>query len=141
MTGAKHTDARGSLSYNNDLDLTQVKRMYVIENQDTQVLRAWQGHKKEQRWFMVVKGSFKIELIAIDNWEKPSKKPDKYSFMLNAENLNVLYVPAGYVNSIQSLEAASNCWSWLIICWVNIRTIIDLQLIILGNLLKIRVYY
>ncbi len=73
MTGAKHVDARGILSYNNDFDLTPVKRMYVIENQDTQVVRAWQGHKKEQRWFTAVKGSFKIELIAIDNWEKPSK--------------------------------------------------------------------
>lgn len=107
MTGAKHTDARGTLLYNNDLDLTPVKRMYVIENQDTQVVRAWQGHKKEQRWFTAVKGSFKIELIAIDNWEKPSKKLEKSSFMLNAEKLNVLHIPPGYVNSIQSLEAAS----------------------------------
>ena len=107
MTGAKHTDARGTLSFNNDFDLTSVKRMYVIENQDTQVVRAWQGHKKEQRWFTAVKGSFKIELIAIDNWEKPSKNLQKYNFTLTAEKMNVLHIPSGYVSSIQSLEAAS----------------------------------
>ena len=107
MTGAKHVDARGILSYNNDFDLTPVKRMYVIENQDTQVVRAWQGHKKEQRWFTAVKGSFKIELIAIDNWEKPSKNLQKYNFTLTAEKMNVLHIPSGYVSSIQSLEAAS----------------------------------
>ena len=107
MTGAKHTDARGTLSFNNDFDLTSVKRMYVIENQDTQVVRAWQGHKKEQRWFTAVKGSFKIELIAIDNWEKPSKNLQKYNFTLTAEKMNVIHVPSGYVNSIQSLETDS----------------------------------
>lgn len=107
MTGAKHVDERGTLLYNNDFDLNQVKRMYFIENQDTQVVRAWQGHKTEQRWFTAVKGSFKIELIAIDNWKKPSRTLEKSSFMLNAEKLNVLHIPPGYVSSIQSLEAAS----------------------------------
>lgn len=107
ISGGKHADARGILSFNNDLDLTEVKRIYFIENQDTQVVRAWQGHKTEQRWFTAVKGSFKIELIAIDNWEKPSTKLEKYSFMLSAEQLNVLHIPSGYVNSIQSLETDS----------------------------------
>ena len=107
ISGGKHADARGILSFNNDLDLTEVKRIYIIENQDTQVVRAWQGHKKEQRWFTAVKGSFKIELIAIDNWEKPSKNLQKYNFTLTAEKMNVLHIPSGYVSSIQSLEAAS----------------------------------
>lgn len=104
IIGAKHTDARGTLLYNNDFDLTQVKRMYIIENQDTQVVRAWQGHQKEQRWFLAIKGAFKIELIAIDNWEKPSKNLQKYNFTLTTETMNVLHIPSGYVNSIQSLE-------------------------------------
>lgn len=104
IIGAKHSDARGILLYNNDFDLTPIKRMYVIENQDTQIVRAWQGHKTEQRWFSAIKGTFKIELIAIDNWEKPSKNLQKYNFTLTAETMNVLHIPSGYVNSIQSLE-------------------------------------
>lgn len=104
LLGDKHTDSRGTLFFNNHFDLTPVKRMYVIENQDVGVVRAWQGHKIEQRWFSAIKGSFKIELIAIDNWHKPSKKTKKHSFILNAEKLNILHVPSGYVNSIQSLE-------------------------------------
>ena len=104
IIGAKHADARGTLLYNNDFDLSLIKRMYIIENQSTQIVRAWQGHKIEQRWFSAIKGSFRIELIAVDNWDQPSKKSEKYSFILNDENLTILHVPAGYINSIQSLD-------------------------------------
>lgn len=70
--GGRHTDSRGTLFYNNDFDASAIKRIYVIENNGTIFVRGWQGHRIEQRWFSVLQGSFKIELIAIDNWDNPS---------------------------------------------------------------------
>lgn len=107
ITGNRHTDARGTLFYNNVFDASQIRRVYVIENATTEIIRAWQGHKIEQRWFSAIKGSYKIQLIEIDNWEIPAKKVKKLTFIINAEKLDVLHVPKGYVSSIQSLEEGS----------------------------------
>jgi hypothetical protein len=43
-------------------------------------------------------------LIAIDNWEHPSKGLQALSFIVNAERLDVFHVSQGYVSDIQSLE-------------------------------------
>ena len=104
IRGGSNTDSRGTLLYNNNFDASGIKRVYVIENKETTFVRGWQGHRIEQRWFSVLQGSFKIELIAIDNWENPSKDVERFSFIVDAETLNVLHVPSGYVSSIQSLE-------------------------------------
>lgn len=107
LKGNRHEDSRGTLFYNNDFDASAIKRIYVIENQDLEVVRAWQGHKIEQRWFSVMKGSFAIQLVAIDDWEIPSKKLQSFKFLITAENMDVLHIPAGYASSIQSLEEGS----------------------------------
>jgi dTDP-4-dehydrorhamnose 3,5-epimerase-like enzyme len=107
LNGGNHRDSRGIIRYNNDFDSSFVKRMYVIENVDTLFVRGWQGHKFEQRWFTVMQGSFKIELIAIDDWENPCKRMEVDSFFIDAEKLDVLHVPKGYVSSIQALSVGS----------------------------------
>lgn len=73
IKGENHNDSRGILFYNNDFDASAIKRLYVIDNHKTNFIRAWQGHKIEQRWFSVMQGSFKIKLTKIDNWEHPFK--------------------------------------------------------------------
>ena len=107
IKGSSHEDARGTLIYNNDFDALNIKRIYVIKNQNTDFVRAWQGHQIEQRWFSAMKGSFKIELIAIENWDRPDKKSERFEFVLTSKKLDVLHIPAGYVSSIQSLIAGS----------------------------------
>ena len=107
IKGNSHADDRGVLQFNNDFNALGVKRIYTIENRDTVFVRGWQGHKVEQRWFSAIKGSFRIQLIAIDNWEQPSKDCKPFAFIINAEKLDVLHVPPGYVSSIQSLEEGS----------------------------------
>ena len=107
IRGGSHTDSRGTLLYNNDFDALGIKRIYVIENKETTFVRGWQGHRIEQRWFSVLQGSFRIELIAIDDWDNPSKDLERFSFIVDAAKLDVLHVSAGYVSSIQSLEAGS----------------------------------
>jgi hypothetical protein len=107
ISGNCHSDPRGSLFYNNDFDATAIKRVYVIENHNTDFVRGWQGHKIEQRWFAAMQGSFEIRLMEIDDWENPSKDLVPFVFVINTEKLDVIHVPGGYVNSIQSLEEGS----------------------------------
>ncbi len=104
IPGNCYKDPRGLLFYNNDFDLTKIKRMYIIENHSVDFVRAWQGHKVEQRWFSSIQGRFKIQIIAIDNWVKPDVSLPRLEYILKSETLDVLQVPAGYVSSIQALE-------------------------------------
>ena len=107
ISGNCHEDQRGSLKYNNHFDASEVKRIYLIENANTEFKRGWQGHKIEQRWFSVMQGSFRIQLIAIDHWDEPSTNLERFTFLIDSEKLDVLHVPSGYVSSIQSLEQGS----------------------------------
>jgi dTDP-4-dehydrorhamnose 3,5-epimerase-like enzyme len=107
ISGNKHTDQRGTVRFNNEFDATQVKRIYIIENADTNTIRAWQGHRVEQRWFSAISGSFKVQLIQIDDWEKPSNELPAESFILHSKQFAVLHIPAGFVSSIQALEEKS----------------------------------
>ena len=105
--GNAHSDDRGTLFHNNNFDATKVKRFYIIENKDTQLIRGWQGHKIEQRWFSATQGSFKIALIEIDDWKNPSKALLPFTFELKSTQLNILHIPSGFISSIQSLEENS----------------------------------
>lgn len=107
IKGASHSDQRGSLFYNNDFDASKIKRIYVIENKNVTLVRRWQGHKIEKRWFSAIAGSFRVELIQIDDWNKPSKDLTKTNYIINSKELDVLFVPEGFVSSIQSLEEGS----------------------------------
>ena len=107
IQGKSHEDERGILFYNNDFDASVIKRIYVIENQNTDLVRAWRGHEIEQRWFSAMMGSFKIELIAIDNWDRPARNLERLEFVLDSQKLDILHIPAGYVSSIQSLSEGS----------------------------------
>ncbi|MEI7487889.1 MAG: WxcM-like domain-containing protein [Chryseobacterium sp.] len=104
LEGGKYSDERGSLFFNNDFNISEIKRMYCIENADEDFVRGWTGHQIEQRWFSALQGSFIIKLIKIDNWETPSNNAEILDFELTSENLNVLHVPKGYVSAIQSKE-------------------------------------
>ena len=107
IKGNSHADDRGVLQFNNDFNALGIKRIYTIQNRNTEFVRGWQGHKIEQRWFVAVQGSFKIVLIAIDDWVTPSPDLEQQHFVLDAQKMDVLHVPSGYVSSIQSLEASS----------------------------------
>lgn len=104
IKGGIFSDERGLLLYNNDFDVTEIKRMYIIKNKSPELIRGWQGHKIEQRWFSVICGEFLIKLLAVDNWESPSKDLEVMEFQITASNMSVLHVPAGYISSIQSTK-------------------------------------
>ena len=103
IQGNSHSDDRGVLYYNNSFDASAVKRIYFIENRDTDFVRAWQGHKIEQRWFSAANGSFEIKLVEVDNWEKPSVNLRQLVFTISSEKLDVLHIPAGFISSIRAI--------------------------------------
>lgn len=107
IRGNVFTDHRGSVMYNNGFDASLIKRVYIIENKDTEMVRAWQGHKIEQKWMTPVSGKFRISLIKIEDWENPDPYSEVQEFIVTAEQLNVIHIPAGFANCIQALEEHS----------------------------------
>ncbi|MHA6280405.1 cupin domain-containing protein [Salinimicrobium sp. CAU 1759] len=100
IKGKKYADQRGELIYNNDFDLTEVKRYFTIK---PSAFRAWHGHKNEQNWINVVRGAVKILLIEPDNWKNPSHNLPLSEYILKEEDGDVLYIPGGYISGIKSI--------------------------------------
>ncbi|CAL2088348.1 dTDP-4-dehydrorhamnose 3,5-epimerase-like enzyme [Tenacibaculum sp. 190524A02b] len=107
ISGDSFKDERGELNFNNLFNATDIKRIYTIQNINTSFIRRWQGHKVEQRWFAALVGSFRIELICIDNWEKPSANLKRERFEISDKQLDVLHIPPGFISSIQAKEQNS----------------------------------
>lgn len=104
INGGFHEDERGRLSFFNKFDLSPIKRMYYTEHFSTAVVRAWQVHLIECRWFLCVQGSFKVKLVKVDNFEAPSDSLVTQDFELNDKESSVLYIPKGYANGFQAQE-------------------------------------
>lgn len=84
-----------------------IRRMYTVENVNTDFVRRWQGHQVEQRWFSAIAGSFTVKLIEPDSWEQPSKNLPLHEFLIDDRDLNILHVPPGFISSIQANEEGS----------------------------------
>ena len=107
IRGGQHTDERGTLTFFNDFDLKIVKRFYVIDHPDTTVVRAWQAHKAEQKWFYVIAGKFKVVIVQPDNWEHPSNDLEVYEYTLKSEEAHILHIPGGVANGFKALQPNS----------------------------------
>lgn len=107
IPGGIHSDERGSLTFFNALDIGPVKRFYIIEHPDTTIIRAWQGHRHEQKWFYVIAGMFKLAVIKPDNWQQPAVNLHPEIVTLKAEEPVVLHVPGGYATGFSALKPHS----------------------------------
>lgn len=107
LEGNRFEDERGIITYNNDFDATKIKRIYTIENHSKDYIRGWQGHKIEQRWFACMKGSFEISVIAVNDFNQPSKNLTIQKYILTDEVLTYLHIPAGCITAIQAKEKDS----------------------------------
>lgn len=112
ITGGIHTDSRGQISFVNDMKFDFIKRFYIISNTDENPLRAWQGHKIDNKYFYCIRGVIKVHYVKIDNWESPSKDLKVESVLLSATESNILHIPEGYANAIESLEVGSKLMSF-----------------------------
>lgn len=107
IEGDLFKDDRGILSCVNNFNLNPILRFYEIAPKDTSLVRAWQAHKNESKWFYCTKGVFHIKLVKIDNFDSPSDDLDVVSIELNENKPRVLYIPGGYANGFKSHTDAS----------------------------------
>ena len=105
--GGFHKDERGTLSFFNDFDLLPVRRFYVIEHPDVSVVRAWQAHKIEQKWFYVIAGSFKVVIVKPEEWLGSSEKLNPQEFILKSGDNRLLHIPGGFANGFKALAPGS----------------------------------
>lgn len=99
IKGNLFEDERGVVRFVNDFDMSRVVRMYCIEPK-MGVIRAWQGHKVETKWFYVAKGSFLVKTV---DMETMSRK----EYLMSSSESKVLEIPGGYFNGFAALEEGS----------------------------------
>lgn len=99
-------DDRGDIAYCNEFNIIEkkIKRFYLINNNNINFVRAWHGHKKEEKFLFVIQGSFKICAVKIDNWKNPSKSLSVKKFVISSNSPKILYIPGGYAHGIQNLR-------------------------------------
>jgi dTDP-4-dehydrorhamnose 3,5-epimerase-like enzyme len=107
IAGEIFSDHRGEISFINDFEMGSIKRFYTIQHPGTTIVRAWQGHKNESKWFFVSAGVFQVKLVKIDNWECPSNELRVHEFVLSADKCQVLKIPGGYANGFRALHDKS----------------------------------
>ncbi len=83
ISGGQFSDERGSISFVNDFSLDDIKRFYIIKHPDSHIIRAWQAHKEEIKYFYVLKGSFEIKLVKIFNWQTPKSSSTILNYKLS----------------------------------------------------------
>lgn len=103
IEGEIFCDARGRIASVNAFDFADVRRMYVVHHPETSIVRGWNGHAFERKWFFCSAGAFRVALVKIDNWQAPSKdlKPSFYDLQEGKSAL--LCVPAGYASCLRAL--------------------------------------
>ncbi len=100
--GGTHTDFRGQLKYINDLSIDGVQRMYSVYHPDTSIIRAWQGHPTESKYYLVIKGIWLAAWVFMDDTLPESSWKADYAF-LREEYTEMIYLPPGYANGFKAL--------------------------------------
>ena len=107
IEGSFFSDTRGRIDFVNDFVVNDFVRVYRITHDDTSVIRAWQGHRIEVKAFWVVKGSFVINAVKVDDFDNINKEIKPETFKLEANESKILVIPGGYANGFKALEEGS----------------------------------
>ena len=102
IKGEMFEDRRGQIASINNFSFDEIKRTYILHHPDTSIVRGWHGHKHEKKWFYCHQGAFTLKLVAIDNWDKPSKELKIETFHLTGNESQLICVPAGYASYIKA---------------------------------------
>jgi dTDP-4-dehydrorhamnose 3,5-epimerase-like enzyme len=100
--GGFHEDHRGKVSFVNNFDMTLVRRFYQINHPHTDIIRAWQGHQKESKWFYCVEGSFAINYVQPNNLLITNGDENVECIELSSTNPKILHIPSGFVTGIKA---------------------------------------
>lgn len=103
--GGTFRDERGSVSFVNDFNFKDVKRFYQIENSGIDLVRAFHGHMKEEKYVYVAFGSILLCIVPLTSIKNPSKNAKVERFILSAEKPQIIYIPFQYANGFKALES------------------------------------
>jgi dTDP-4-dehydrorhamnose 3,5-epimerase len=103
IPGAIAVDDRGAVRFVNDFDFRGVQRFYTVSNHRAGMVRAWHGHRHEQKFVTVLQGAALVCCVKVDDWERPSPDLPVERFVLSADKPGVLSIPAGFANGFMSL--------------------------------------
>lgn len=107
IKGDLFEDERGKLRFVNAFDLQEVVRFYEIAPKNVHVIRAWQAHQQERKWFYCLSGSFVINLVQVDCFDSPSDKLVPLRIEIDDSVPQVLCVPGGYATGIKATTEGS----------------------------------
>lgn len=107
INGNQHIDHRGIVRFVNDFGFEGVKRFYTITHPDTEIIRGWQGHKLETKYFYVAKGTFQISWVKVDDWEHPSGDLEIQTKILTDQESEILVVEPGHATALRALKPDS----------------------------------
>jgi dTDP-4-dehydrorhamnose 3,5-epimerase-like enzyme len=100
---SSNSDHRGTVSFTNELDLNKAVRTYKVTNKQIKTVRAWHGHKLEEKWIIVEEGEFLVCAVEIDNFQNPNKEQKIFEFNMT-QNDGVLFIPKNYANGAMNLS-------------------------------------
>lgn len=103
ILGGIFEDHRGEMSFVNDFKVNRAKRFYTIKHTDKNIVRAWQGHELESKYFFPLDGKFLIAWVQLDNFENPNQSLRAKFVILDANEPAILAIPAGYANGLKCI--------------------------------------
>jgi dTDP-4-dehydrorhamnose 3,5-epimerase-like enzyme len=105
--GSSFTDNRGTLRFVNEKVPGNYRRFYLMTHTDTTVIRAWQGHRQEEKAFYTICGNFVIAIVHPASFDEPGDDEIPEFFRLTQENNSFLRVPGGCYTGIKALTSNS----------------------------------
>lgn len=97
LKGDLAVDDRGKVSFVNDFNFKNVKRFYIVENHTKGFVRAWHGHKHEDKYVLVTRGAALVLVVPLEG----VFKMDRY--VLSSDKPQILHIPAGNYNGFKTL--------------------------------------
>ena len=97
-----NSDHRGTVSFTNDLNLNKVVRTYKVINKQARTVRAWHGHKIEEKWISVEDGEFLVCAVKVEDFENPNKDQEVFKFNMSPDS-GILYIPKNFANGAMNL--------------------------------------
>src|SRR5579862_3893271 len=105
VKGGLAVDDRGQVSFVNGFSFANVQRFYTVENFCTEVVRAFHGHLKEEKFVLAVAGSAIVAAVLFGDPNSPKLDSKPHRFVLSDRQPQILHIPAGYANGFRPLES------------------------------------
>jgi dTDP-4-dehydrorhamnose 3,5-epimerase-like enzyme len=97
LNGGLAADDRGFVRFVNDFNFTNIKRFYQVSNHKKDFIRAWHGHKEEEKYVYVVSGTALVGAVNMETNEL-------FKFTLSDKKPSILKIPKGFANGFKTLE-------------------------------------